>query len=157
MLAVTVISAVLVVTLKNIFHSALALALTLIGIACIYLYLNCEFLAIRQLLLYVGAILTLILFAIMLIARINDKYVKQSNEQKGISFILCGSLFVLIVIAISKLAFKDTLVKGYTTFQDIGKAVLTQYALPFEFVSIVLLASLIGAIALASRTKDGDQ
>lgn len=151
--AVTALSAILVVTLKNIFHSAIALAVTLIGIACVYLFLNSEFLAIMQILLYVGAILTLIIFAVMLTAKINDRNVIQTNEQKLVSFLLTASIFVILLIAVCKLSPGLTPSEKTVSFKEIGNAVLTEYALPFEFISLVLLASLIGAIALAFRKK----
>lgn len=154
LLAATVLAAILVVTLKNVFHSAMALAVTLIGIAAVYLYLSSEFLAIMQILLYVGAILTLIIFAVMLTTRLNDRNVRQSNEQKLISFLLAISLFTALVIAIAKMsAAMGPVSDKVVTFKDIGNAVLSEYALPFEFISVVLLASLIGAIALAFRKK----
>lgn len=152
--AATILAAILVVTLKNVFHSAMALAVTLIGVAAVYLYLSSEFLAVMQLLLYVGAILTLIIFMVMLTTRLNDRNVRQTNEQKLISFLLAVSLLTALVIAIAKLSMTMGPVSDRViTFKEIGNAVLSEYAFPFEFVSILLLASLIGAIALAFRKK----
>src|SRR3990167_6418117 len=83
LMAASLLAAVGVVTFRNIFHSALALAGTLLGVAGIYLALRADFLAVVQILLYVGAVMTLILFAIMLTHRLRSQTVPQANKQSG--------------------------------------------------------------------------
>ncbi|HRZ86469.1 MAG TPA: NADH-quinone oxidoreductase subunit J [bacterium] len=155
-LAATAIAALMVVTLKNVFHSAVALAVTLIGVAAVYLYLNSEFLAIMQILLYVGAILTLIIFAVMLTAKLSDRNIMQANEQKLASFLLTGALFAILAIAIVKMKIGEPAAGGTVALNELGRSFFTDYVLPFEFISLVLLAALIGAVALAFREK-GDE
>ena len=104
---VILVCAILVVTLRNIFHSALFLVLTFFFVAGIYLMLRAEFLAAVQVLIYVGAVTILILFAIMLTYQIQSRSIRQVNEQVIPAFIIGGLFFVLTVIAMVK-TFGDT-------------------------------------------------
>jgi len=99
---VILVSAILVVTLRNIFHSALFLVAAFFFIAGIYLQLNAEFLAVVQVLIYVGAVTILILFAIMLTQQIQSKSVRQVNEQVIPALIFTVLFFVLASITIVK-------------------------------------------------------
>jgi len=151
--AVVIISSLLVVTLKNLFHSALFLALSFVGIAGIYLFLGAEFLAAIQVLIYVGAIVTLIIFVIMLTARISDASIRQTNEQKFISFIVAMSIFILLSSIILKNGMARAGIKSGVNTADIGRELITTYGLPFEVISVVLLVALIGAIILSRGEK----
>lgn len=147
-----IVSAILVVTLRNLFHSVLALVAVLFFIAGIYLLLNAEFLAITQVLIYVGAIVTLIIFVIMLTARIGSPLIRQTNEQKIVSLVIC--LAILSVLAMVLLLTPWQTNYGTTDLANInkiGSALLTTYVFPFEIISIVLLVALIGAIILARK------
>lgn len=151
--AVVLISSLLAVTLKNLFHSALFLALSFVGIAGIYLFLGAEFLAAIQVLIYVGAIITLIIFVIMLTARISDASIRQTNEQKFISFIVAMSIFILLSSIILKNGMVRAGIKSNVKAADIGRELITTYGLPFEVISVVLLVALIGAIILSRKEK----
>ena len=151
--AVVLVSALLAVTLKNLFHSALFLALSLVGVAGIYLFLGAEFLAAIQVLIYVGAIVTLIIFVIMLTAKISDKSIRQTNQQKFISFIVAMSIFILLSSIILKKEIVHTFIRENVKVSDIGRELITTYGLPFEVISVVLLIALIGAIILSRKEK----
>ena len=151
--AVVLVSALLAVTLKNLFHSALFLALSLVGVAGIYLFLGAEFLAAIQVLIYVGAIVTLIIFVIMLTAKISDTSIRQTNQQKFISFIVALSIFILLSSIILKKEIVHTFIRENVKVSDIGRELITTYGLPFEVISVVLLIALIGAIVLSRREK----
>ncbi len=101
------VCAIMVVTLRNVFHSALFLVLTFFFVAGIYLMLNAEFLAAVQVLIYVGAVTILILFAIMLTHQIQSRSIRQVNEQVIPAIIIGGLFFVLAAIAIVR-TFGDT-------------------------------------------------
>lgn len=144
---------ILSVTLKNIFHSALSLIVALLGVAAIYIYLDAEFLALVQILIYVGAIMTLIIFGIMLTLKISDKTLKQHNEQKLLSFLTTGAFACLLISVFVSFKVQETTSSASTSIADIGRELLTKYALPFEIISVVLLAALIGAIVISSKTE----
>lgn len=147
-----VVFALLSVTLRNIFHSALALIVALLGIAAIYIYLDAEFLALVQVLIYVGAIMTLIIFGIMLTLKISDRTLKQHNQQKLLAFLIAGSMGFVLIVVFSRFKVKEVVSsKAMPALADIGRELLTKYALPFEVISIVLLAALIGAIVVSSK------
>jgi|WetSurMetagenome_2_1015567.scaffolds.fasta_scaffold941809_1 NADH-quinone oxidoreductase subunit J len=147
-----IISAIYVVTLKNIFHSALFLIITLFGVAGIYILLHAEFLAAVQILIYVGAVAVLIIFAIMLTSRLASHEIKQSNEQVTIAVFICSGFLLASLGSLANSVWRivDRPLPVNNTL-TMGKIMMNEFVLPFEVVSIVLLAALIGAIVLARR------
>jgi NADH:ubiquinone oxidoreductase subunit 6 (subunit J) len=150
--AIVVGSGVMVVGLKNIFHCALFLVLALFGVAGIYILLSAEFLAAVQVLIYVGAITILMIFAIMLTAKLYNAQIRQANEQIFLGVIIVATLLVATVAILGRTAWRlsDAAPEVQSTV-GIGRMLLTKYVLPFEIVSVVLLAALIGAIVIARK------
>ncbi|RKX22886.1 MAG: NADH-quinone oxidoreductase subunit J [Candidatus Zixiibacteriota bacterium] len=153
--AVILISGFMVVTLKNIFHCALFLILCLFSVAGIFLLLNAEFLAAAQVLIYVGAVAILMIFAIMLTSQIASKKISQTNENRVVGFFVCLVFALSAIILIS-----NTKVWRYTdqalpsdNILNLGGTLMTDFVLPFEVVSILLLAAMIGAIVLARKER----
>ncbi|MBI4549874.1 MAG: NADH-quinone oxidoreductase subunit J [Candidatus Omnitrophica bacterium] len=147
---VTLAAAVMVVTLRNIFHCALALALVLLGVAVTYVSLKAEFLAVIQILLYVGAILTLMIYAIMLTHRIGSQVVPQTNRQSLISFALLGLFNVFFTAAVLKTDWKLNPSGGNLNVdaRALGNFFMGEYVFPFEIISVVLIVALVGAVIL---------
>ncbi|MBI2902528.1 MAG: NADH-quinone oxidoreductase subunit J [Candidatus Methylomirabilis oxyfera] len=157
MAALTTGAALLVVLAKNIVHCAIALVLTFFGVAALYVLLDAEFLAAVQVLLYVGGITILLLFAIMLTSRISARGVKIMNEQVGMSALVVFAIFALIAFASLKgFAVVGSLPPSSYATASLGRLLLTTYVLPFEAVSILLLAAMVGAIILARREREKD-
>jgi len=146
-------SAVLVVSLKSVMHCALFLALFLLSVAGMFFTLDADFLGVVQILLYIGGIVVLILFAVMLTARVSSKLLVQTNEQKFISLIVCFILCVFLgyLIITSNFTGIDKQIPKDGITKDIGKLLITVYVLPFEVASLVLLISLIGAMVLIGK------
>jgi NADH:ubiquinone oxidoreductase subunit 6 (subunit J) len=150
--AIIVGSGVMVVGLKNIFHCALFLVLALFGVAGIYILLSAEFLAAVQVLIYVGAITILMIFAIMLTAKLYNAQIRQANEQIFLGVIIVATLLVATVAILGRTAWKlSDAASDVQSTVGIGRMLLTKYVLPFEIVSVVLLAALIGAIVIARK------
>ncbi|OGW80566.1 MAG: hypothetical protein A3G33_09635 [Omnitrophica bacterium RIFCSPLOWO2_12_FULL_44_17] len=143
------IAAALCVTVRNLFHSAVFLAFTLIGIAMLYFFLQAEFIAAMQILLYVGAIMTLIVFAVMLTSRMGNPAVPQSFKNKKIVFLPLGLVGFILISAILKTPWETSEPQTAVNAVTLGKALMNQYVFPFEVVSLVLLVALIGAIVIA--------
>lgn len=152
--ALIIFFALRIVTSRNILHSAVFLALTLSGIACIYLFLDAEFLAIVQILIYVGAIVTLFLFAIMLTAKIQDRAIRQVNQQVLISCMAALALFCFTIFIIKINPWFSCGQKEETlSLAQLGSSLMTNYALPFEVISLLLLASLVGVVVIGKLEK----
>jgi len=155
--AFTTAAAFLVVLAKNIVHCAIALVFTFFGVAALYVLLDAEFLAAVQVLLYVGGITILLLFAIMLTSRISAGGVKIMNEQVGTSAVVVLAIFAVMAIATLKgLAVVGSPDPASYATASLGRLLLTTYVLPFEAVSILLLAAMVGAIILARREREKD-
>ena len=147
-----ILSAIMVVTMKNIFHSALFLVLCFFSVAGIYVLLEAEFVAAVQVLIYVGAITVLMIFAIMLTSQIYSPSIKQSNEQVVPALLVIITLLAATLITLAKTNWRvQTALVTEQSVTTIGKSLLTVYALPFEVVSVVLLVALVGAIVIAKK------
>jgi len=148
------VSGLLVVTLKNIFHSALFLVLALFSIAGIYVLLGAEYLAAVQVLIYVGAITILMIFAIMLTYQLSNKSIRQKNEQVPWASIIVLIFFGLSLAAVFKTAWPLSAgeLPEFNTL-ELGRQLLSTYVIPFEVVSIVLLVALIGAIIISRQDR----
>jgi len=150
-----IFAAIRVVTTKNIVHAALYLVLVLAGVGINFLLLQAEFLAITQFLVYIGAIVVLFLFGIMLTkAPLGQSDELDNPSQKPIA--LLTSLGLLGVIGASQIVtWKDTRIVlpsgGSLNTQSVSDEIFSKYLIPFEVVSVLLLAALIGAIVLARR------
>ena len=158
MAAFTVGASLLVVLARNIVHCAIALVFAFFGVAALFILLDAEFLAATQVLLYVGGITILLLFAIMLTSRISARGGKIMNEQVGISAEVALALFGLMAFANLKgfPALVPPPLAASNNTASLGKLLLTTYVLPFEAVSILLLAAMVGAIILARREREKD-
>jgi len=156
--AITVAGAAGVALSRNILWSAIGLLGALLGVAGLYVLLSADFLAITQLLIYIGGVLVLVLFAVMLTNRIVD--VNVSNTSAGLYggvLIFIAAIPVLLTVALVTPWQQRVLpaVAAYTTV-PLGHALLTRWLLPFEVASLILLATLIGAIVIARKEIKAD-
>ena len=149
----TCISAVLTVVSRNIFHSAVWLSFCLLSIAGIYFYLNAPFIGVIQVLVYIGGIITLFIFAIKLTAHIDDLSIPQTNKQVIPSAMAAGLLFGILIYAVKGSSWISFESNTELTLPDLGKSLMTTYVLPFEFISVVLLAVMVGAIVIGKVKK----
>lgn len=147
---ITLAAAILVVTLRNLFHCALALILSLLGVAVTYLYLKAEFLAVIQILLYIGAIMTLLIFAIMLTHRLTDRSVSQTNRQSLPAFVLLTVFNIFFIASLTAAPWKinSASLAAQINTQALGTFLMGPYVFPFEIISIVLIIALVGAVIL---------
>jgi NADH-quinone oxidoreductase subunit J len=149
---VTVVFAGVVALSKNVVHSALALVVSLAGVAGLYVLLAADFLAAVQVLVYVGGILVLILFAVMLTNRISDVNVSNLSLGRGLAIPLGVVLATLIGVTALSVPWDTSAPSGANpTTTRLGNAFLDTYLLPFELASVVLLAALVGAVVIARK------
>lgn len=157
--ALTLISALLAVTTRQIFRAAIFLLFSLIGVAGLYFWLQYEFIAAVQIVVYVGGITVLIIFSIFLTQQAGEKMPKQQIGRQVFSALAAFCGFALIMLQLYKHSFTATTVTVLEpTVVNIGNGMLGVeqggYALPFEIVSILLLAALIGCIVIALKEKN---
>src|SRR6266516_3677161 len=142
------IGAIRMVTSRNVVHAALYLVVTLAVVGGIYLLLAAEFLAWVQVLIYVGAIVVLLLFSLML-TRAPIGRDTLDNQQRGVAAVIgIGVLIGLVVLLQGTFGGKKIATSATHTAQ-IGASLFRGYVLPFEIVSVLLLAALVGAVVLA--------
>ena len=148
---VSVVSAAGVALAPNILYSAFSLLGTLAGVAGLYLYMGADFLGIAQLLIYVGGILVLILFAVLLTNRIGEMNI--TNLSAGLFVGAPAAIAVIALVVKMSLAtpWALTEVVPAPTVQRLGDAFLKEWLMPFEFASLVLLMALVGAMVIARR------
>jgi NADH-quinone oxidoreductase subunit J len=147
---VTGLSAIAVVTAKNLVHAALFLAVTLGGIAGVFLLLHAEFVALVQLLIYVGAVVVILMFGLML-TRAPIGRETLDGQSRGLGIAVSVALFGVLGALIWDAYGAVTVELAGTPIGEIGLAIFSRWVLPFEVVSVLLLAALVGAILLARR------
>lgn len=143
---ITLAGALGVVITRNIVYAAFALLTSLLGVAGVFLLMFAEFLALVQILIYGGAVVIVLLFALML-TRLEDFRHLTDNSQWPVAAISSIGLFALLAISIITTSVPVTDRKG-VGFETMGEVLFTQWAVPFEVASLVLLIALIGAIVL---------
>jgi NADH-quinone oxidoreductase subunit J len=143
-------SALAVVTTKNLFHSALFLVLSFVGVAGLYILLEAGFLAAVQIMVYVGAIAILMIFAIMLTRRLMSRELVQRNAQWAVSALAALLLFALLSLVLVRADWPA--VGGDVSSESIsilGQELMSTYVVPFEVASVLLLVALVGSIIIA--------
>ena len=153
--AVMAFSAIRVVTARNVIHAALYLVATLLGAGILYVLLLAEFVAWVQVLVYVGAIVILMLFGLMLTRAPIGKG-NFDNDQRLLAALCAGAIFGVtswIMVDAYEGQKIDFAVERPTTTENIGEIIFSSYVLPFEVVSILLLAALVGSVVIARRDE----
>lgn len=148
----TVGSAGMVALSRNIIYSAFSLLGTFMGAAGLYVFLGADFVAAVQVLIYVGGILVLILFAVMLTHRITDVEITNRAAGRIPALLLVALLLVLLIQTVKEVPWiKAKEVVYVATTAKIGDSFLYEYLLPFELASLVLLGAMIGAVVLSRK------
>jgi len=149
--------AILVISAKNPVHSILFLILTFFTFTIHYILLNAQFLAVVNFIVYMGAILVLFLYTLMLINLNEDSEPAKSNFVKIAAVIGGGCFLVTIVASIKALGASNLVVMKNPDLglvKNLGKVLFNEYLLPFEISSILLLSAMVGAVLLATKDKD---
>jgi NADH-quinone oxidoreductase subunit J len=164
--ALLLVSAALAVTVKNIFHAALHLAVALLAVAALYVTLGAYFLAAVQVLIYIGAVVVLAIFVINLTRTAVGAPVRLTRRwviPGAIVSLLAACLIIVALLksagpaggAMSAAALKAPLSQAGA--EDLGRHLLGDYVLPFELVSVLLLAALIAAIVIVAKDREGER
>lgn len=150
---ITLLGAVLAVSLKNVFYNALSLILCLFGVAALFIFLNAEFLAVLEVIIYIGAISIAILFAIMLSQPMFQQ--KKEREPRKVlrALFVAAFLFMGVWKTLSTAPWPKATLEGDYSMAAIGRLLLSSALLPFEAVSLVLLAAIIGALVISTSKE----
>jgi NADH-quinone oxidoreductase subunit J len=153
MSALVIGSAFWVVFSPSLIHSAVSLMFTLFGTAGLYIFLYADFIAATQVVIYVGGILVLIIFGVMLTNRIDQSSIASSSKNQFVGGLCSLAIFVLLVGVIFNTPWHINSVEiQEDTVSIIGRMLLNEYLLPFEIASILLLAALMGAALLSRKS-----
>lgn len=151
----------MVILAKNIVHSAFYLAATLLCVAVYSIMLRAQYLAAVQILVYIGAVVVLILFALMLTRTAVGDYTNISSKQTVFAGVVALMLFaaLTVVFHITNIPGADGIASGIavTSIKDFSDVLFSKYALPFEVASVLLLAALVGSVVLAVKEKQEEE
>ncbi len=150
--AVTLVAAGGVMVSRNLLHAVLFLILTFVGIAGFFVLLSADFIAMAQVIIYVGAISVLILFAVLLTPRAGRNNGETRFALPGILLAVCLAAVFLFVVHDTAWSTTDT--APALGADQLGEALLTTWVLPFEIASVLLTAALVGAIMLARTPQE---
>ncbi len=141
-----------VVASRRVIHCALFLLLSLVSVAGLYLLLSADFLALVQVLIYGGAVTIVLLFALML-TRVTDLPTRLDNPQKPLALVAALALFLILVATVAFTPWGPQAPER-VELVALGRSLFSQWAVPFEIVSLVLLVALIGALVIARPGED---
>ncbi|RMD84166.1 MAG: NADH-quinone oxidoreductase subunit J [Candidatus Dadabacteria bacterium] len=137
---------------RNIVYSALSLMASFLGVAGLYVMLDADFVAGVQVLIYVGGVVVLTLFAVMLTHHIADIRVSNRSVTVPVALPIVAAAFVILVAALARAPwYREGAGASFRSTEAIGDLLLSRYLLPFELASIVLLAVLVGAVVLSRK------
>jgi len=152
----SILFAVLVISAKNPVHSILYLVLTFFTFTVQYVLLNAQFLAVVNFIVYMGAILVLFLYTLMLI-NLNKEVEPMKSNLIKIAAVLGGGCFLVVIVgALKALGASDPVVlkdPGLGLVKNLGKVLFSEFLLPFEVSSLLLLSAMVGAVLLATKDK----
>ena len=151
--AVAIIAAIGIVRADNIVHAILAHIMTLLSIAALYILLGAEFVAGVQVMIYAGAVTIMLLFSMMLTKVATGGAKTLDYPQVAPALLVAGLFLFLIVYSIRTTKWHTALSKVVFTPAVVGKVLFKYYVLPFEIVSVILLAALVGAVILARKEE----
>ncbi|UCE78921.1 MAG: NADH-quinone oxidoreductase subunit J [Nitrospiraceae bacterium] len=160
---VIIVLSLLVVTRKNPVHSVMWMLLLFFHIAGLYLFLNAEFIAAIQIIVYAGAILVLFLFVVLLLNLREELLIERFIGTWPTALVISVSLLILVIRAIQDMALAPPgnhsvdAIQAETHTVALGKILYTDYLFPFEIASVVLLIAIIGALVLAKRKMRSPQ
>ena len=148
----TIGAALMVVLSKNLIYAAIALLITFLGVAAMYVFLWADFMAGTQVMIYIGGILILLLFGIMLTTKITSVRISHTNVQRGVGALIVAAIFMGLVWMINITPWINIPTQEpQQTVYSIGTLLMTDFLLPFEVASVLLLGALIGAAVLARK------
>jgi len=150
----SLLCAIFVVTTRNLFRGAMALIGVLAGVAGMYLLMNAQFLSAIQVVVYIGGIVVLIVYVVMLVSDVTQKgFPATPPWRKAIAGTLAAMLFVLLLVACAPLGIVKDIAARSATVTEIGRALISPdkggFVLAFELISILLIATIIGALTIA--------
>ena len=151
--ALVLAPALLVVTARNTAHAALCLGLSLAGVAGIFALLAADFLFAAQILIYVSGIAVLIVFVVMLLGRASDLHLRQVNNMWLAALLVCAISSAGLWRVARSFPGLAAPAKALPTTRPLGLLLLGDYAVPFELVSLVLVAALLGAVFFSHQEK----
>ncbi len=151
--AAMAIAALRVVTTQNVVHAALYLLVVLAGVAALYILLAAEFTAIVQVIIYIGAILILFLFGMMLTRAPIGRSADLDNDQRWLGLVVALFLLAVLAAVLADAYGADKLPKDAEVQRtsEVGVSIFQTYVIPFEVISVLLLAALVGAVVFARR------
>src|SRR5438067_2420638 len=155
--ALILISAIAAMSLRNLVHCALCLIVTFAGLAALYLQLDAQFVGFAQILVYVGAVAILIVFAVLLTrgAETPQQSIFSSHSAVGLAIAVIVFALLARMILTSRALNQNPPASHSATVQQIGDQLMTKYILPLEVIGLLLTAALIGAVIIAMREKEG--
>lgn len=157
--ALSVAGALAAVLLKNTVHCALALTVAFAGLALLFLELDAQFAGFAQILIYIGAVAILVVFAILLTRGSETPKDGVYSRNWLVGLVTAAGVFAVLGWAVlhSTAALPTETAKPTVTVMDIGNALMGRYVLPLEIVALLLTAALIGAVIVAMHDKEGIQ
>lgn len=149
---IAIISAFFILFTNNVLHAALALIITFLGVTALYVFAHAEFLAVTQIMIYVGGIVVLIIFGVMLTNKAGTSYYKTGSTHRFMGTLVAVGAMSMLIYGILRINFEAIeRVTAGGGIEELGVGLMTGYVLPFELAAVLLLIALIGAAVIAGQ------
>ncbi len=147
------LSAIYILFTSNILYAAFSLVVALLSVAALYMLADAHFLAATQIMIYVGGIVVIIIFGVMLTTKLANAPPKSGSHNKFMAFLVCGGLFIILMMSILQINLRALNTEVNSSIQTLGYGLMTDYLLPFELAAVLLLLALIGATVIAGQKR----
>ncbi len=156
--SLTGVAGIFLLTTKNVVHAAFSFLAVLLGVAVVFVYANAEFAAVTQIMVYVGGVLILLIFGVMLTITYAEKERPVYSFQNILVYTVCSAFLIVLVYAINQSVFDSSrgqstgyITDNFSLPQKIGYLLMTDYVVPFEASGVLLMVALLGAATIAGR------
>ncbi|MEM1406363.1 MAG: NADH-quinone oxidoreductase subunit J [Bacteroidota bacterium] len=147
----TLASAIFILATKNVLHAALSLVVTLLSVAALYVFTNAEFLAVTQIMIYVGGIVVLIVFGVMLTNDVSGETIISGSVNRLSGTIITLAVLIMLIYSGQELNPGAAEVSNTASIENLGEHLMTTYLLPFEVAAVLLLVALVAATIIAGH------
>ncbi len=152
--ALAVVPAIAILITNKVIYAAYLLLVSLLGVAALYVFAGADFLAVAQVMIYIGGVIVLLVFGIMLTAKTKESATLEvGSKNSTVGLLIALAVFSVLVLAFLSNCFKQATIGAdrKSTLSIVGKSLMTDYAFPFEAAGLLILIALIGAVYIAGR------
>lgn len=155
--AIAIISSVFILFTRNILYAAFALVITLLCVAVFYIFANAEFLAVTQIMIYVGGIVVLMIFGVMLTSKASSTGSQPATTNVFMGAVVAVGMMIVLIYGVLRMNLSALKSTSGNRIEDIGQGLMTEFVFPFEIAAVLLLIALVAAAVIAGHNLKNNE